>query len=290
MHKPLLFLSFLSALSAQLSGQIVSGRLHFDQGKTLTITVELKSTIAQQAGGQAIDFSTNGTAVHSFTVTNVTDDNTTLHHRLQRIAFEFDGMGQKISFDPDKKNRQQDLFGKQFDEILAKKYDVVIDPAGTTLMAIPEKVELTKQDERLVIITNMLKDLTSVIYPPKKGTASFFRILPGYEAGIGDSWTDTVDTEQERSVTVNTLSAITDSTIVVDFKTSSVISIQSEMMGMQAKTNLSNTGTGKIILDRATGIIREKTSVTDSNGSTEVMGSVLPLTGKTTITMRVKQD
>ena len=244
--------------------------------------------MAQQAGGQAIDFSTTGSATHSFRVTNTTDDNTTLHHEVQRIGFSFDGMGQKVNYDTDHKKKSP--LSQQFDELLGKKYDMIIDPAGKTLRAIPEKIELGKQDDRMMIITNMLKDLTGVVYPPAKGSASFFSVLPAGETGIGDSWTETVNTDTEKATTVSTLSAITDSTIVVDFKTNSVVSIKAEMMGMETKTSLTNTTTGQIILDKKTGIIRERTSVTDTNGNTEVMGSTLPLTGKTTITMRVTQN
>lgn len=290
MHKFLLFLLFPATLPFQLFAQKVSGHPRFSQGKTIIVSMEVKNTIAQQAGGQAIDFATNGTALHSFTITNATDDNTTLHHRLQRLSFGFDGMGQQSSFDSDNKKDRQSPFGKLFDEMLTKQYDMVIDIPGNTLMTIPEKIELSKQDDRLVVITTMLKDLTSVIYPPKKGTASFFKVLPDYEIGTGDSWTETTDTDSEKATTVNTLSAITDTTLVIAFKTNSTLLLHWEIMGTPAKTNLTNTTTGTIVLDKATGIIREKTSVTDSNGSTEAMGAVLPLTGKTTITTTVKQE
>lgn len=289
MHKSALLLFSFFALCTQLAAQKITGRLRFEQNKTLTIKMDMKTTIAQQAGGQAIDFTVTGSAIHSFKATNTTDDNTTLHHELQRIAFDFDGMGQKVSYDPDNK-KKHGMFGQQFNELLEKKYDVIIDPAGKTLRAIPEKIELTKQDERMVIITNMLKDLTGVVYPPAKGSASFFSVLPGYEVGIGDSWTETLNTDSVKSTTVSTLSSLTDSTVIVSFKTNATVDMRSQMMGMEAATHLTNVITGTITLDRQTGIIREKTSVTDSHGSTEVMGTTLPLTGKTTITIRVEKE
>lgn len=293
MQKSVWFLVPLSFVFSFSMAQKVTGRLQFEQGKTLTVTMDLKSTVAQQAGGQAIDFTTTGSALHSFRVTNTTDDNTTLHHTLQRIAFAFDGMGQKVGYDTDhksKKGDRQDMFSKPFEEMLGKKYDIVIDPTGKTLRAIPEKIELSGQDERAKIITNMLKDLTGIVYPPAKGSPSFFSVLPEGEIGTGDSWTTQTNTDTEKGTTVSTVSVITDSTIVVDFKTDAVLNLRSEMMGMETKTSLKNITTGKIILDRKTGLIRERSSVTDSNGNTEAMGATLPLTGKTTITIRVRQD
>jgi hypothetical protein len=285
---PAFFLVLIACLS--VSAQKVSGKLLFDKGKAITINMELTSTIAQQAGNQAIDFATEGAAVHSYTVTNTTDNNTSLKHAVGRLWFRFEGMGQKRSFDSDNAKDRQGQFGKQFDEIFSKKFDMIIDTTGKTLMTIPQKIELTQQDERLIIIASMLKDLTSVIYPPKKGTGSFFKVMPGYEVGVGDSWTDTSSTEGETSASSYTLSAITDSTLAVDFKTLAVSVIRSEIMGRQVATNLTNTITGKIILDKVTGIIREKTSITNSSGTAEAMGTSLPINGKTTIHILVKQE
>jgi hypothetical protein len=114
--------------------------------------------------------------------------------------------------------------------------------------------------------------------------------MPGHEVGIGDSWTDTTNTGSETSASSYTLSAITDSTFVVDFKTLAVSVIRSEVMGQQVATSLTNTIAGKIILDKATGIIREKTSITNSTGTAEAMGTSLPINGKTTIHILVKQE
>jgi hypothetical protein len=52
---------------------------------------------------------------------------------------------------------------------------------------------------------------------------------------------------------------------------------------------MNNKSTGKIIIDRATGIIREKTMKTDSNGNTETSFGTLPVTSATTITITVKK-
>jgi hypothetical protein len=51
---------------------------------------------------------------------------------------------------------------------------------------------------------------------------------------------------------------------------------------------MNNAYTGKIIIDRASGMIREKTITTVSNGSTDAMGGTMPVTSKTTVTIKVK--
>ena len=278
----ILFLSFINCFS-----QKVAGKPLFQTGQTIGITIELKTTVSQEAGGQAIDFTANGVASHSFKVTNATDNNSTLHHIVNRIKFNFEGIGPKQSFDSDNKKDLDGFFGKPVKDILGKSYDMIIDPSGKTLLTKPEKLEFNKWDDRIAIVFNMLRDITGVVYPPKKNEPSFFKVLPETETGLKESWTESGIDSSGLFKTTYTLSAITDSTIIVDLKGTSSFVTKSEMMGMQTSTTMNNTYTGNIIIDKATGIIREKTINTISSGSTEAMGGTLPVTSKTTTIIRV---
>jgi hypothetical protein len=133
----------------------------------------------------------------------------------------------------------------------------------------------------------MLKDVTNIVYPPKKNEASFFKVLPDTAVGLNESWTESGVDSNGISKTAYTLSAITDSTITVDIKGNSATTTKTEIMGMQTSTSMNNAYTGKVILDKVTGIIREKTVTTVSNGSMDAMGGTMPVTSKTTITIRV---
>ena len=106
---------------------------------------------------------------------------------MDRLTFVFDGMGTKMSFDSDNPKDMEGKMGKPIKEILEKKYDMIIDANGKVLLAQPEKFPLTGGEDRLRLVTDMLKDLTALVQPPKKGEGSFFRILPENEAVIGDS-------------------------------------------------------------------------------------------------------
>jgi hypothetical protein len=46
----------------------------------------------------------------------------------------------------------------------------------------------------------------------------------------------------------------------------------------------------QIILDKITGLIKEKTTTIESNGNTEAMGGNTPVTSKTTIVIQVKPE
>lgn len=281
-----IFISFL--LSAICFSQKVTGRLKFEQAQTLEITLQTKTTIAQQAMGQAIDFNVEASGLHLYKITNTTEDNHTLNHTVKRISFSFDGMGQKQAFDSDKPKDLNGPFGKPVKEMLDKKYDIIIDTSGRVLMALPEKFPPGESDSRMAIITSMMRDVVEIVQPPQKGKASFFKILPDGEAGKGDAWTSSYEANGGKVDGAYAITDINDSTIVVDFAENSVSITKAEMMGNETTTTMNNKSKGKIIIDRITGIMREKTITTESNGNTEAAFGTLPVTSKTTTIITVK--
>lgn len=286
MKNSLLVFVLLAAISG--NAQSVQPKLKFDQGQTLQINMQLKTNIVQQAMGQAIDFNVEANADHSYVVTNTTEDNSTLRHSVDRVGFSFDGMGQKRNFNSNDEKDLNGNFGKPVKEVLEKKYDMVIDNNGNTLMAIPEKIVLANDDPRMAIINSMLKDVFDLVQPPKTGSGSFFRVLPDSGTVKGKPWTESYALPNGSFNAAYTISEITDSTIVIDFASNSATVTKAEMMGGETTTNMNNKSTGKIILDKATGIIREKTMKTDSNGATETAFGSLPVTSTTNITIKLK--
>ena len=122
MKKSILF-SSLFLVSHFSFAQKVSSNLKFEQGQVLHIVLDLKTTIAQQAMGQAIDFAVNATGNHSYKVTNTNADNSTLKHKVDRIVFSFDGMGQKRNFDSkeEKRIKERSFVWSHFEKITDDK-------------------------------------------------------------------------------------------------------------------------------------------------------------------------
>jgi hypothetical protein len=140
-----------------------------------------------------------------------------------------------------------------------------------------------------VTITDMLKPVIEIVFPPAKGSSSFFHVLPAGAKSVGNTWNETTDTDAEKSTTGYKITSITDSTITVEFKTTGSCNSKTEMMGRLTKTNVNNTSTGNIIVDRRTGLLKEKTVSTDSNGTTEAMGGTVPISGKLNVSVFVNR-
>lgn len=283
-------LSIILVLGHQfVSAQNGKAALKFGQGQKFDISTRLNSTISQQAMGQAIDFSVNATGDHHYTVTNATDDNTTLHHNVSRLRFSFDGMGQKRTFDSNEEKDMNGPFGGYAKEILGKSYDMIIDPKGQTLMAIPEKISIAETDARMAIISTMLKDVVSMVYPPKKDEPGFFQLFPDEAVAPGLTWTRNVQDSSGRISEIYKITEMNDSSnvIIIDYTAESVTITKAEMMGNETITTMNNKSTGKIIVDRATGILREKNIKTESNGSSEAPFGTIPVTSKSEIIILV---
>lgn len=272
------------------SKQTATGKLKFQQGQTVHIAVKVKTTVTQQVQGQALDFNVDATGEHSYKITNATEDNNTLHHKVDHISFVFDGMGTKRSFNSAEEKDMNGPLGKPIKSMLEKTYDMIIDSNGKVLMTLPEKMPETETDSRMAIITAMMKEISDVALPPQKGKASMFKILPDTIVSKGDGWTESWENDKGKFDVAYAISDINDSTIVVDFAGTSNTISKAEMMGSETTTKLSSKFTGKIILDRITGVMREKTTNTESTGTTESSFGNLPVTSKTTTTVTVKTE
>jgi len=291
MIRHLLILSAFALAAVTLEGQTVNPRIEFGKGQTLNIRLEVRASVAQQAAGQAIDFAADAVALHSYKVTNQAKGQSTLHHTTKKIAFNFDGMGQKRSFDSDNKTDIQGPFGDPVKSMLSSTFSMTLDEKGKVVMVNSGKKEAPVPDDRLAIIFNMLKDITDAVYPPKKGESSFFKVFPDKPAvNKGDVWTESGQDETGKYSTEYILSDVLDSSIIVDFKGISTTTTKNMVMGREAVTTLNSTSTGKIILDGVNGLIREKRVTVESNGTTEAMGGTVPVSSKTTIVIKVSPE
>ena len=274
-------------IAANAFAQQVLSPLQFKQGQELNISLQVKTTISQQAMGQSIDFNVDATGDHRFAVTNATEENTTLHHDVTRLRFLFDGMGQKRSFDSKEEKDMNGPFGKYAQEILSKNYDMIIDPQGQTLMAIPEMITMTVEDPRLAIINTMLKDVVNIVYPPKKNEPGFFQVFPNEPLQPGLAWSRDSKDSAISIREVYKITEISDTAIVIDYAAESVTITKAEMMGSQTVTTLNNKSTGKIVVDPKTKILVSKSISTESHGSSEAPFGSIPVTSKTELLLTV---
>ena len=289
MKKNLLFIIVL-CLAAKLNGQAVNRNILFRQGQTLRLTMDLSTTISQQAGGQAIDFNVTGTAIHSYKVTNTTSDNSTLHHDVNRIMFKFEGMGSK-SFDSDIPKDMEGPLGSPVQELLKKKYDMIVDPPGKVLLVQPPTIEATQLDDRMKLVASLLKEVLDVSQPPAIGSNSIFKVLPDRSINLGETWGETHESPEGKFSNNYSLAEITDSLLIIYVAGTSVTYSKLEIMpGMEVTITLNSKTTGKIFIDKYTNLPIERILNTESNGTMQGMGGETPIISRRRVTIKLLGD
>ena len=283
-----IYLFALLLLSGAVSAQKVNGRIRFEPGQLVKISMQVKTTISQQAMGQSMDFTVEATGDHHYKVTNAAEENTTLSHKVDRIRFNFDGMGQKRGFDSDVEKDLNGQIGEPVKEILNKKYDMIVDSTGNTLMTIPAKIALEGNDNRMAMLQNMMKDVFDLVQPPAPGKPSFFKLLPAEPVGLGDGWTESGASEGGTFQSAYSVKAITDTTILLDFASKSTSVTKAEMMGSVTTTSMNHDTKGTILVDRKTGLLREKNTETSSTGTSEGPFGNIPLSSKTQVHIKAE--
>jgi hypothetical protein len=279
--KQILFLSCMLIAIAGIS-QTVNNKLNFQKGQKLEMQLDINTTSTTSMGETVVNASFN----RIFDVEDVANGNATIEHKVKRIQFKVESMMGNQNFDSDNEKDAKGPAGKSFEKSLKEKYTMTLDPTGTVVSV--------KQDEVPPVDGSKSEgdDMTSVfmaqvgagMHMPEVGEKSLFSILPSHAISKGEGWTDTSNNMKQAFV----VSDITDNDIVIAYTTDGTVKKTQKIMGMDVLINSKDATTGKITLDRKTGLLKEKTGVTNSDGTMEVMGQSLPLTTKITTSIVVK--
>jgi len=277
------FLLAAVALTVNAFGQKVSNKLQFTKGQKLEVVSEMQNTVSIDMMGQAIDTKVDMVVTRTLDVENVQNGAATIEHKVKRMQMNVESpMAGSQKFDSDNEKDMKGEGGKAAEKALKNKYTMTVDASGkiTSVKADddnPNKAPAAGNDM-------MVPPGTEGFNLPKEGDISEFRILPEKEVGKGESWEDNSATMKKKY----TVSDITDSEIIVDFTTEGNSEMKQEANGMEIVMKTKDKSTGKIVVDRKTGIMKQRTETIDAEGTMDVMGQSAPLKTKTVKTTTVK--
>lgn len=272
----------LMLLSFFAQAQKVAGKIVFQPGQVLVVNMKSSSTNLVSAMGQEIEMKSEVIAEHQFKVTNTTDENHTLSHEINRIQLTSDGMGNTLKFDSKSEKDLNGQFGAPIKNLLTKKYNLVIDASGNTLMAMNEGSATGKTAPEAGMLAQFISGMSDMTDAPKQGEASFFKVLPATEVGVGDAWTNTIDRNGAKTEEAYSIAEINDDFILLNYLSNASSSTVQENMGMEVTITMKNKSEGKIKVDRKSGILREKTITTTSTGTAATGYGEFPINATTT--------
>ena len=222
-------------------------------------------------------------------VSDVANGNAAIEHKIQSMKFSSEAMGQAQSFDSNNPNDLKSDIGKSMQKSLDKKYSMTVNNQGKVVSVKEDGVTKASNDENANPMTQAFGRMGASFDAPKVGDATEFAILPNKEVGKGDTWTDSLNSVKGiKGAVTYTVNNITDSDILLDYVQNSVMETTQTMMGMEATINTKEKTTGTVTIDRKTGLLKQRSANTSSEGTVDVQGMSIPVSSKGTVTTTVK--
>jgi predicted PilT family ATPase len=282
-------IALIALLTASISGYAQQGTLGFQKGQKLEMVTEIKKTTSLELGGMPIESKLNATLTEIYDVKDVSASGSAIEHKVKRFVFNAEGMQGNQSFDSEKEGDMKGDIGKYLEKSIKNKYTVNLDPTGKVASVKLDDDNPNMKNDTAEAIVSMLSMQTGLnLAVPQNGSVSAFSILPSKAAKKGDSWTDTSSNQGQKRKVVYTVNSLTDNEIILDYTEEVKTDNKMDMMGQEAIITATQKSTGKVTLDKKSGILKQRTADISSEGNIEVAGQSIPMNEKSTMTITVK--
>jgi len=279
MKKELLAFTLLCTLTS--FGQKAASKLTFTKGQKITVVTNMTISAESMMGPS----SGTVTTADTYTVSEASPNATTLVKIPKQVKMNFTLGSQEMKVDSDNPKDLNGMLGQPVKEIMSLKPEFTIDANGKIISV--KKTGNTQKDESAGMMGMMLPGMDMASAVPQEGNPSIFEVLPNHEVGIGDNWTDSLNEDGNQNRTTYRVKDITDKDIVLDYTGEGKTVSSKEVMGTKVDINATNRSTGSIIIDKATGIIKQKTSTNTTETTMNLGGREINSTVKTTAVTNV---
>jgi hypothetical protein len=268
-------------LTTAAMGQKVSNRISFPKGQKLEMIV-MSNTVSEGMGNMKVDV----TLTRIFDINDVKNGNAEIEHKIKRMQMNIESavFGNQ-SFDSEKESDLKKEGFQDLEKSLKNKYSMTVNPSGNVTEVKKDDDNPNTQEKTADnMMDNLLSQVGNGLSVPVPGDRTDFSILPEREVGKGESWTDSSLNRK----TVYTIADISENDIMVTFTENIVTQKKQEVMGNEITVNSIENSTGRLTLDRKSGLLKEKSSSSDIEGKMEMMGQSMPINSKTTRSWVIK--
>ena len=272
---------FLLASSA--FAQTTSGKLSLTKGQKLQIDNDIQSVINQEMAGQKIEFTVGAHLVHNLEVKDKKDKSYVVASTLTKLATNGNVMGNSISFDSDKKEDMESETGKALQDQLNVTKDVELGENAKVINGVRQEEKPSTGSQ----ILDMVNNVTGAGSDESNGANAAFEVMPQGKK-VGDSWADSIITDEIKTYRNYTLKEVKGNTATVVMTGKQVTNKKVEQQGMEITVNMEGKLSGEGLVDMKTGILQERTLTMDGTGTAEFMEQSIPMTTKVTTKTTVK--
>jgi Family of unknown function (DUF6263) len=272
----LLFLSISAAFTVLAQGQ--TNKIVLTKNQQLKFVSAVKGNVSQEMMGQSMEIVMDVNTDRNITVKDISVQDYKLDAITTRVKMNMSMMGQDRSFDSDNKS---DMAGEMKDA--GKDVNVVkpliLSVNGKCKLAEKPNPEKTEQDPMSGMMQQMLGGGADEVT-----TENYFMLIPqGKKAG--DNWSDSVVTEVSKTYWIYKWESTETNVAVIKATAKATISNNITAQGMEMTMNMNNEITEDRKVSLASGVIINKVSTVKINGTVDVMGQSVPMTGTVTTTV-----
>ncbi|HSB92733.1 MAG TPA: DUF6263 family protein [Flavitalea sp.] len=273
MKKVFLFLSLVSVLS--VSAQKVSKKISLDKGQQIEQQTKTAVNMTQEMMGQSMEIKMESNATNLLDVTNNSASGFDITNTLKRVLMNMNVSGQETKFDSDKKEDMDGQLGAAFRNKINKPKGFTVNKDGVVA-----SIKDTAKSEEEDMIGGMLNATEETAGAAFTAVAN----IPAAGAKVGDSWSDSTNVNNARTVNRYTLRQVSNGEGIVDINSDMNVSREMERQGMTMQMELKGTSVGEYVFDVNSGLVKSRKALTKATGSVDVMGQSIPLTIETTTT------
>lgn len=274
--------AFISTAFAQTSGNI-----NLTKGQKFSVDNKITAVTTQTLMGQSMESNAEISTKYSIEVKDIKDNNYNLTNTFTKMKAKVSAMGNDMNFDSDKKEDMAGEYASSFKDIINNPKPVVIDRSGKVVNT--NKTETKTADAQPDIMKMMLDQLLGDPEETGYGSDIAFVSTPS-KIVTGYNWTDSSNKEGIQKSTTYTVKEIKGTEAVITISGILNTDVKSQMQGMNILNKSKGNLNGEEIVDITTGVIKQKTTTLESQGTISIESQKLeiPMTTKVVFASSVK--
>lgn len=283
MKKTILIIT-LFAVAGGVSAQTITRKTVLSKGQQLSQTTEVNTNMTQEMMGQSMQIKIKSNLDNLVEVKDAMPSGYAVANTLKHVTMNFNGMGQEQSFDSDKKEDMDGQMGSAFKGKIGHASEFVVGKDGTI-------TSVKKDDSASIDAGGMMGHMINGSLASEKEGALFTALanIPAKGVKVGESWVDSVNSDNDKSITTYTLKEVKDNSALVSLDGKVSVSREFQQQGMTMQMNMKGTTAGQYTFDTGSGIVTSRKAVTKANGTVEVMGQSVPVTVETTVVSNINR-
>jgi hypothetical protein len=146
----------------------------------------------------------------------------------------------------------------------------------------------TEESDEADMMGNMMSQFAEGLQIPKVGDVISLKLNTKGNLTKGQSWSDSLPGGVEVGTIKYTVADVTNADVLLDYISEAVTKRTQDVgNGVSMDIDLKNKTTGRITLDKKTGLLKQRTIESEGSGTMEVSGQSIPMSSKVSGTIVV---